>query len=74
MKSVLKVRKEFPSTADVEERKKLAKEEFDSWNEYIQFRKSNLNEDYTINEKEFAKVKENFDRFKDRRSLKIKSD
>lgn len=60
---------------EVEARRQIAKEEFDSWFNYLEARREDLPaEDYTIDEKDFSKIKENFDRFKDRKSLKLKSE
>jgi hypothetical protein len=60
---------------EVEERKQIAKEELNSWVDYLEARKEALpSDDYSIDEKELSKIKENFDRFKDRKSLKLKSE
>lgn len=71
----MQIRKEFPKTKDISARKEMAKQEFDSWNLYLQERKADLPKpDYEIDQKEFSMIKENFDRFKDRKTHKIKSE
>ena len=53
----------------------MAKEEFDLWLSYLQWRKANLPDpDFTIEEKDLSLLKENFDRFKDRKTHGIKSE
>lgn len=53
----------------------MAKEEFDAWYSYHQARKEALPKpDFEIDEKEFSLIKEQFDRFKDRKTHCIKSE
>lgn len=43
----------------------MAKEEFDAWTKYLESRKEDLPKpDYTIEDKDYSLLKENFDRFK----------
>ena len=75
MKSIIPIRKEFPKTKDIEARKEMAKQEFQSWNTYLQERKQDLPKpDFEIDQKEFSMIKENFDRFKDRKTHRVKSE
>ena len=72
---MLPLRKEFPKTKDVSARKQIAKEEFDAWTGYLEVRKEQLPKpDYHIDEKDLSLVRENFDRFKDRKTHAIKSE
>lgn len=65
MKKVVQFRKEFPKIKDLEGRKQIAKEEFDTWYRYLQDRENDLPKpDYEIDPKDFSLIKENFDRFK----------
>ena len=53
----------------------MAKEEIDAWTGYLEARKSDLpRPEYAIDEKELSLLKENFDRFKDRKTHAIKSE
>lgn len=65
MKKVVRFRKEFPKCPDVSAKREMAKEELDSWVGYMESRKEDLpNPDFTIEEKEYSLLKENFDRLK----------
>lgn len=75
LQKVVPLRKEFPKTKDVKARKEMAKEEFDTWYAYHQARKVALPKpDFEIDEKEFSLIKEQFDRFKDRKTHCIMSE
>jgi hypothetical protein len=75
MSSLLPIRKEFPRSKDVQARKQMAKEEFDLWNGYLETRKAVLpSPDYHIEEKDLSLLRENFDRFKDRKTHAVKSE
>jgi hypothetical protein len=53
----------------------MAKEEFDAWYGYLEARKQTLPKpDYAIDEKELSLLRENFDRFKDRKTHKVSCD
>lgn len=52
----------------------MAKEEFDAWTGYLAARENELpHPDFAIEEKDLSLLKENFDRFKDRKTHKILS-
>ena len=76
MAKVLPIRKEFPKSKDFTARKQMAKEEFDAWNAYLEGRKEELksNTDFQIDQKDLSLLKENFDRFKDRKTHAVKSE
>lgn len=53
----------------------MAKEEFEAWNGYMELRRAVLPKpDFAIDEKELSLLKENFDRFKDRKTHSIKAE
>jgi len=75
MCSLLRIRKEFPRCKDVQARKQMAKEEFDLWHGYLEARKAVLpSPDYHIEDKDLSLLRENFDRFKDRKTHAVKSE
>lgn len=68
------IRKEWGKTKDLEGRKQMAKEEFDAWNGYLEARKSDLPKpDFVIDDKDLSLLRDNFDRFKDRKTHAVKS-
>ncbi|CDW79293.1 UNKNOWN [Stylonychia lemnae] len=75
LKKVVNYRVEFQKMKDSSARKELAKEEFDAWMNYLNGRKQDMPmPDYDINQKDLSLLKENFDRFKDRKTHRIASD
>jgi len=72
---VVPLRKDFRRTQDVTARKQISKEEFDAWTGYLELRRAVLPKpDFVIDEKEMSLLKENFDRFKDRKTHAIKAE
>jgi len=72
---LLPLRREFPKTKEVAARKQMAKEEFDLWTGYLETRKQALPDpDYRIEDKDLSLLRENFDRFKDRKLHGVKSE
>ena len=75
MGKLLPLRREFPKTRDVAARQQMAKEEFDLWTGYLESRKLALPDpDYRIEDKDLSLLRENFDRFKDRKTHGVKSE
>jgi len=75
LKKVVNFRAEYHKIKDLSARKELAKEEFDAWNGYLEGRKQDLPmPDYDIEPKHLSYIKENFDRFKDRKTHRIPSE
>lgn len=75
MGKLLPIRKEFPKTKDFLARKQMAKEEFDAWHAYLESRKLVLPKpEFEIDEKNLSLLRENFDRFKDRKTHAVKSE
>mmetsp|Transcript_33028 Transcript_33028/g.32167 ORF Transcript_33028/g.32167 Transcript_33028/m.32167 type:complete len:99 (-) Transcript_33028:425-721(-) len=73
MKKVMQIRQEYPVEKSINVRKALAKEELDAWVNYLEERKQDLSKDYQIEPKVNALLKENFDRFKDRKTHQLPS-
>jgi hypothetical protein len=75
MKKLVLIRKEFPKTKDVSARKEMAKEELSHWAGYLEARRAALPKpDYHIDEKDLSLLRDNFDRFKDRKTHAVKSE
>ena len=75
MKKVVNLRAEYQKIKDLSARKEIAKEEFDAWHGYLEGRKEDLPKpEYDIEPQYLSFIKENFDRFKDRKTHKIPSD
>ena len=75
LSKVMPIRKEFPKTKDITARKQMAKEEYDAWSSYLEVRKLALpNPEFVIDEKDLSLLRENFDRFKDRKTHAVKSE
>jgi hypothetical protein len=75
MKKLILIRKEFPKTKDVSARKEMAKEELGHWTGYLEARRAALPKpEYHIDEKDLSLLRDNFDRFKDRKTHAVKSE
>ena len=75
LSKVLPIRKEFPKTKDITARKQMAKEEYDAWVTYQEARMQTLpTPEFVIDEKDLSLLRENFDRFKDRKTHGVKSE
>lgn len=72
---VVPLRQDFRKTKDVSARKQIALEEFTAWNGYLELRKASLPKpDFTLDDKEVSLLRDNFDRFKDRKTHAVKSE
>jgi len=78
IKTVVPLRHSFRLTHDASARKEIANEEFGAWTKYLEVRKEEIRSEewgvgFTIDSKTKSLLRDQFDRLKNRDTLKVKS-